>query len=370
MDLIESYLAERAAPGALIGVLEDGTRIRQAKPSTGRASMETIRADELMTREFERLHAPVQGLIVEGLTLLCGASKIGKSWLVLALCCAVAAGKPFLGRSTESGDVLYLALEDSPRRLQTRLRTLGEKPDGRLTLATRAHALDDGLLFDLEDWVGHAAQPRMIVIDTLQKIRGAAPSARVNAYADDYAVIGRLKAFADAHHLAVVLVHHLRKSADSEDPFDRISGTTGLMGAADTSILIARGRNSSDATVSFTGRDVWGNDFPIRMQGGRWQAVSPEALARETYESNPIVLTCRALLRGGGPVKISLQMFLDAGAREVGLPVAATKNELSRSLDALAPKLREYDGILLVTGKRVGNERGLILNRKGDSDDD
>lgn len=98
----------------------------------------------------------------------------------------------------------------------------------------------------------------MIVIDTLQKVRGAAVPARTNAYAADYDAMARLKAFADKNHVAVVLVHHLNKLRNVDDPYDKISGSTGLMGAADTTVLIARERGSDDATVSFTGRDSMG----------------------------------------------------------------------------------------------------------------
>lgn len=363
MNATEYLLERQASAGMQIGTLEDGTVVRQARAET-RPKMTGIDAETLLEKSFSRLSEPVGGFIVEGLTLLCGASKIGKSWLVLSLACAVAVGKPFLGRPTEQGSVLYLALEDSERRLKDRLLTLHENPGSALIFATQCRTLDDGLLDDLRDWVRGAKRPRLIIIDTLQKVRGNAIPARVNAYASDYAMMTRLKTFADENRIAIVLVHHLNKMRDVSDPYDRISGSTGLMGAADTTILIARERGSDDAKVTFTGRDVWGEDFMIRMRDGRWTAVSGEATEREAYESSPIVQTCRQLLGQsfGETVKISSQDFLDASVRVNGVLAAATKRELSTQLTALLPQLLQYDGILVSQGKRVGNQRGIYIS--------
>ena len=341
---------------------------RQEAPKPAALSgLSCINAEFLLQKEFAPLMEPVGGLIVEGLTLLVGASKIGKSWLALSMCCAVAEGKVFLGRSTQRGDVLYLALEDSQRRIKSRLETLHEQPGANLTFSTTAHPLDGGLLDDLREWVRQAKTPRLIVIDTLQKVRGNAISARSNAYAADYECIGTLKRFADENHIAIVLVHHLNKSKDVSDKYDKISGSTGLMGAADTAILVTRERNSTDATIAYTGRDVDGEDFNIRMEDGKWKAISPEAMEREMYESDPIVRLCRDLMRHcmGNQVRISLRAFKDAGAERLGAVVAATKNDLNRKLAALASQLERYDGITVTLGKRIGSERGIYLTKAG-----
>lgn len=367
-EALENFKRERRAkPGEVVEVLDDGTVIRQAKETTGGPRIHPISADDLMQKEFPLLHEPVRGLIVEGLTLLCGSSKIGKSWLVLSMACAVAAGKPFIGRSTEQGTVLYLALEDSQRRIQYRLGQLREEPGAALHFLTHAPTLDGGLLAALEDWVGETPTASLVVIDTLQKIRGGALPSRASAYAVDYDLMGRLKQFADSHHIAVVLVHHLNKLKDVSDPYDRISGSTGLMGAADTTILISRERGSDDATVSFTGRDVWGADFHLRMQEGRWQAISAEARAREAFEKDDLVRLIRDLADEaiGGVFKVSLQGLMDAAADRYGAVIAGTKNELSRRLEELAPGLEEYDGIVIQTGKRVGTERGIHIVKGG-----
>lgn len=347
------YLEERkAAPGEVLGLLEDGTVIRQAggrqvARGTEGKSLACVDAVDLMGKSFPCLSEPVGGLIVEGVTLLVGASKIGKSWLVLSLACAVAAGKPFLGRDTRQGDVLYLALEDSERRLQTRLKQLHENPGAALMFATECRTLEDGLIDELREWVQNKERPRLIIIDTLQKVRGGALPSRANAYAADYAMMGKLKAFADEYHIAVVLVHHLNKMKDVVDPYDRISGSTGLMGAADTTVMITRERGSDDAKVSFTGRDVWGDDFMIRTQEGRWTVLGETARAAEEYARSPIVQTCRELLKESfaGKCECTRQGFIDACARISGTIPAETKSKLPEAIRSLAPELLKRDGI-------------------------
>lgn len=330
------------------------------KPPT----LQTIDAADLAGKAFVPLVEPVRGLIVEGLTLLCGASKIGKSWLTLQMCRAVAAGAPFLGRQTDPGPVLYCAFEDSERRLQARLRKQGGEACALLQFATAALPLDAGLLEALEGWIGGNPGARLIVIDTLQKVRGAAPS-RANAYAEDYKVVGRLKAFADRHHVAVVLVHHCNKLRDVDDPFDRISGSTGLMGAADTAILIARQRGEDDATVTFAGRDVWGDDFRMRFEDCRWRVCDPAALARERYERAPIVQAVKAFMRQGvfdGTRCAAYEDFRQWAADACGLFVGVNQRETRQLLEDFAGQLERNDGILISLEKRVGTRRGFAAS--------
>ena len=336
-------------------------------PNPSEPRIRSVAAGNLMVKDFETLRMPVEGLIVEGLTLLCGASKIGKSWLVLQLCCAVATGEDFLGLRTQQGSVLYLALEDSERRLQLRLRQLGEDAS-RLThlhLATRCSTLGEGLLEELEEQFTRIGDLSMIVIDTLQKVRGCV-GGNQNAYTADYATMSSLKSFADRHHVALVLVHHLNKMKDAADPYDRINGSNALMGAADTTMLLSRQRNSDDASVTFTGRDVWGEDLLLHRDGVRWSAVSKQAREREAYLHDPIVITCRELLDESltaSTVKISSDDFRATALQRRGAHVADTNAVLIQRLRELTPLLEKYDGIQLFFDKRINGQRGFWIGR-------
>lgn len=335
-------------------------------PAVEPPTIHAVSADELNAKAFEPLVEPVKGLIVEGLTMLCGASKIGKSWLVLQMCAAVATGTPFLGRQTEPGAVLYLAYEDSERRIQSRLQRQGNAMGGNLQFDTHIITLDGGLLSALDGWIMSNPTAKLIVIDTLQKIRGQIPG-RANAYAADYEVMSKLKAFADKHHVAVVVVHHLNKMRDVDDPFDKISGSTGLMGAADSTVLVARKRDEDDATITYVGRDVWGDDFQIRFEDCRWKVCDPAVLERERYESSPAVKAIKLFVTQGtfdGTWACTYGDFREWAA-ERGFFIGATQTDAHRALERVTDKLALYDGINVQHDKRVGKGRGFRIVMKG-----
>ena len=195
----------------------------------------------------------VDGLLPRGLHVFAGPPKVGKSWLLLQLSLAVASGTRFWGLDTEQGTVLSLCLEDNHARLQKRISELTDDPPDALHLAVLSNSLADGLCDQLEAFLREHEDTNLIVIDTLQKIRGDNDG---NLYASDYQDIGMLKRLADEYGIAVVLVHHLRKR-EASDPHMMISGTTGLIGAADGSYVLCR-ENPGDveAQLYVRGRDI------------------------------------------------------------------------------------------------------------------
>lgn len=334
--------------------------VHEAKPTTpaGPPAIDAINAVDLANKEFAPLVQVVQDLIVEGCTLFCGASKIGKSWGMMQLAAAVSAGEPVWGRATTKGAVLYMALEDSARRLQYRLGKMGITPNENLNFQTQTITLAGGLVNALEGWIQAHADSRLIIIDTMQKVRGPAP-ARANAYALDYEFISPLKALADKYHVAVVLIHHLSKR-DADDPFDRISGSTGLMGAADTTILIARNRGEDTAKVTYTGRDVWGDGFEVRFENCRWQVCDPAALARERYENAAAVKVVKLFMAQGSFDPIRRVTFDDLGrfASENGLYIGTRPQEVRKAVEPFAEQLERYDGIRVEYCERVSGKSG------------
>jgi hypothetical protein len=215
----------------------------------------TITANSLKEKKFEPVKYVLPGFITEGVTVFAGKPKIGKSWLLYDVCLASAAGRFVLGNiKPAEGQVLYLALEDSQRRLKQRLQKLW--PDGSwpesLTLATEWRRADAGGLDDIASWCRSVTKPILIVIDTLEKFR---PVAKGNApaYSTDYSAITGLHKLAHSLGIAVVVVHHVRKM-EADDPFDTVSGTTGLTGAADTILILKR--QSGNVTLHARGRDI------------------------------------------------------------------------------------------------------------------
>ncbi len=251
------------------------------------ASTATFTAADLMAKVFPEPRWAVDGVIPEGATLLVGAPKKGKSWLVLAMGAAIAAGGVTLGKiPVAGGDVLYLALEDTERRLQERLRILldGEPAPDRLHIATRWPSLDDGAALHLDLWLGRHPDARLVVIDTLARLRSDKP-ANGSLYQADYATMVAFKTVADAHGVALVVVHHTRK-ADAEDPLDLVSGTTGIAGAADTILVLRRETSRADATLYVRGRDVPEADHALAFDAVtcRWNLLGDAAEYRLSEE--------------------------------------------------------------------------------------
>jgi hypothetical protein len=209
-----------------------------------------------MAKTFDAIKSVVPGIIVEGLTLFAGKPKIGKSWLLLHAAIAVATGGFTLGDiHCIEGDVLYCALEDSERRMKSRLGKLLGSRGGpkRLQIRTRMPRLSQSGLTVIVDWISSVANPRLIVIDTLAMVRAPKVKGQTD-YEADYQALLALRELAMQQGIAVVVVHHLRK-AEADDPFDTISGTLGLTGAADSVLVLKRDANGV-FTLHGTGRDL------------------------------------------------------------------------------------------------------------------
>ncbi len=249
--------------------------------------LQTVGADTLLYEPLEKPSFVVGGLIPTGLTLFCGSQKIGKSWLMLKLCLCVSQGIPLWDMPTQEGDVLYLCLEDTFCRIQDRLFRLTDEASGRLHFAVASDKLSDGLIVQLEDYLKEYPDSRLIVIDTLQKVRTASKD---NAYASDYGDISLIKDFADRHSLAVIVVHHIRKQNDS-DVFNKVSGTTGLTGSADaTFVLQQESRASNAAKLYVTGRDTPYQEFKLRFRDCSWELVERKEQEQLAKEAIPDVL--------------------------------------------------------------------------------
>ena len=222
---------------------------------SGPAYLPTLSMNELYEQVFPGKPPVVEGLLYPGVYLFVGAPKVGKSFLMAQLAYHVSLGLPLWGSAVRRGTVLYLALEDDYPRLQERLyRMFGADSTGSLRLSVNAQTLGGGLEKQLEGFVGEHPDTRLIIIDTLQKIREAGDERY--SYASDYEVITKLKRLADASGVCLLLVHHTRKQ-QADDRFDKISGTNGLMGAADGAFLLQKERRTdSAATLDISGRDL------------------------------------------------------------------------------------------------------------------
>jgi RecA-family ATPase len=213
---------------------------------------------------------------------------------VLDLCLAVAGGRETLGDVRPSqGDAIYLALEDNRRRLQRRVDKLlgafAETWPSRLTLSTDWRRMNEGGIDDLRDWCDSVQEPRLIVIDTLAKVRPTIIGKGGPTYDDDYRSIGDLHRLAKDRGIAIVLIHHVRKM-DAEDPIDTVSGTLGLTGAADTVLVLDR-RSDTGMTLYGRGRDIEEIETAIEFgrQTCRWTVRGEASDIRRSDERGRII---------------------------------------------------------------------------------
>ena len=216
--------------------------------------LKTVSMPELYDTVYPSRPPVIDGLLYPGTYILAGAPKLGKSFLMAQLAYHVSAGLPLWDYNVHMGSVLYLALEDDYGRLQKRLyQMFGVETSANLYLGTEAHILGMGLTDQLDGFVKDHPDTKLIIVDTLQKIRGDVNDKY--SYSTDYQDIVRLKAFTDRTGVCLMVVHHTRKQ-QSDDKFDMISGTNGLLGAADGGFLLSKEKRTSNmALLEITGRD-------------------------------------------------------------------------------------------------------------------
>ena len=216
--------------------------------------LHTVSMTELYQTTYASRPPIIDGLLYAGAYILAGAPKIGKSFLVAQLAYHVSAGSRLWNYKVHQGAVLYLALEDDFQRIQSRMFMMyGVEDSEKLYFATAANKVGQGLNDQLENFIKEHADTKLIIIDTMQKIREF--SGEAYSYASDYAIIGQLKQFADKHGVCLLIVHHTRKQP-AEDSFDMVSGTNGLSGSADGTLLMQKKKRTGlDATVDVVGRD-------------------------------------------------------------------------------------------------------------------
>ncbi len=232
----------------------------------------TIDGETLMTMPLKPINFIVENLLSEGLHILAGSPKVGKSWLALWLSVAVAKGEEVWGNKVEQGDTLYLCFEDSQIRIQNRLFDITDEATDTVNFCTESVLLGGELEDRIATFITEHPNTVLIIIDTLQMIRN---TSKDNNYASDYSDLTILKRLADKYGIAILLIHHLRKEND-KDPFNRISGTTGIQGAVDSSfILVEETRGSGVATLSCIGRDIDYREIKLkRDEDNVWQVVS------------------------------------------------------------------------------------------------
>lgn len=235
---------------------------------SGRKELNFISSIEIMNTPMKKQRFIVNEMIYPGLHILSGDPKIGKSWMMMDMCLSIAKGDKFLGRKTEKGHVIYMALEDTFVSLQSRMYELTDEPTDNLQYLLFANTLGNGLEENIKECKKKFMDLKMIVIDTLQKIRDTVEM----KYGADYRDLSSLKAIADELEIAIVLVHHNRKQHDP-NPNNMILGTNGIAGTADGLLVLTRNPDGRNAVLNISGRGAPSLEINLSRDSVKWKLL-------------------------------------------------------------------------------------------------
>ena len=331
---------------------------RQMQRMSDPTYLHTVSMNELYETVYRGRPPVIDGLLYSGTYLFAGAPKVGKSFFMAQLAYHISTGQKLWDYSVHQGTVLYLALEDDYQRLQERMsRMFGVEGTDNLHFAVYAKQLGAGLDEQLEKFIREHRDTRLVIIDTLQKIREVSTDAY--SYANDYDIVGRMKQFADKHGVCLLLVHHTRKQ-QAGDKFEMISGTTGLLGCADGAFLLQKEKRTDlSATLDIVGRDQPDQKLHLIRDADKliWQLDHAET---ELWKRppDPLLEKIAAVLTEDNPIWNGSATELAALLQEDMQP-----NILTRRLNVKAGELRnEYQ--IDYSIKRTRNGSAICLTRQ------
>ena len=314
--------------------------------------LKTIDADTLLSTPMRKTLFVVDGLIPQGLSVLSGSSKIGKSWLMLWLGIQVARGQPVWEFETHKSDVLYLCLEDTYARIQSRLYQITDEAPPELRIATTSFQIANGLEQQIEQYLSDFPKTKLVIIDTFQKVRDSkSTGGKSGMYAGDYDDVTALKNISDKYGIA--------------DPFNEVSGSTGITGAADTNFVLKRSRANETGTLLATGRDIAYQELTLKFDNRShlWELVERKDMEDIHREEIPKFIF--RLVDYISEIKewrgTATQLITQVNETEV------TPNVVTKILARFSSEVFQPQGIEYKT-KRTGTSR-LIYLKKNDGND-
>lgn len=337
-----------------------GGKIHQAVQDVIKANQDkykpltVVSAFDLNSHEYKRPEYIVDGILYPGLTIFAGPPKYGKSFLSLDLTCCVAAGNAFLDRPTKQGDVLYLDLEGKEWRTAERLTQLGYNlcPD-RLDHTYEADTIDQNLLRQLKEWIDSKSNPKLIIIDTMARIKGKVRRGE-DGYSAEYRFLTPLHDLALDKSISVICVTHTRKGNGLlvDDPMEMIHGSTAQFGTADNGWVLTGKREEATKVLHCSGRDYESIDLELEFSKGRWipQGTVEDMEKRRaaaSYNKDPAVRTIIYLVESnGGRWRGTMQWLFNEIASFTGEYPAADPTRLAHIVRSYMSLLKERNGIM------------------------
>ena len=321
-------------------------------------SLNTVTLPELYDTVYRPSITLIEDFLYSGVYLFVGPPKIGKSFFMAQLAYHVATGTKLWNYPVQRADVLYLSLEDDMARLQKRFsRMFGVNIDANLYLCTNSDSLSNGLELQLNSFLQDHQDTKLIIIDTLQKIREL--SGNSYSYSQDYFIISKLKAIAARHNICIMVVHHTRKLG-AEDRFDMISGTNGLLGAADGAMVLHKNKRTDlHASLSIVGREQQDQTLALEFlpQSCTWKFIHAQ---KDLWQepADPLLEKVASLLSDERPTwyGTATQLLAILSIHDM------KPNSFTRSLNVKADKLFNNYGVLY-TNQRTHNGRLITLHK-------
>ena len=335
--------------------------------------MQTVSMPELYEMVYPGKPPIIDHFLYPGTYLFVGAPKVGKSFMMAQIAYHVSSGTPMWNYSVRKGTVLYLALEDDYRRLQERLyRMFGTETTPDLFFSVASKSLNEGLLDQLDTFMHEHPETSVVIIDTLQKVREA--EGDTYSYARDYDIIAGLKAFADKTGICLILVHHTRKQK-SDDNFDRISGTNGLLGAADGAFIMYKSKRSDgDATIEVSGRDQPDKKFMLTRNKETlcWE-LSGEKSPEYTEPPEPVLEAIGGFINADNPTwegtatELIEKLELDIKPNALSLKLNVNAGKLYNLYFVQYSNSRSHKGRKITL--RYDEDHPIIVEPESDTDD-
>ena len=335
-------------------------------------------AQEITTMNIKPVNWLVEDLFPTGLSIICGASKIGKSWFVQNLCLSISNGEKFLDKPTNKNACWYMALEDDESLSQARLKMMlqGKNAPGNFFISYEIYPMDKvdkdrpTLMEYITENIKRNPEIKCVIVDTFQKVRSASAYGE-SMYAHDYRDISTLKKLADELQIAIILIHHTNKMKDRDtdgDPFAKISGTNGLMASADCIFLLDRKRGEHEVQFAFTGRKIRCGTWMLSqnekdMTWSKLGTAEEEAYKKKVKEhnNNPYVITIKHLLATyDGDWIGSSTKFIEELAKLYpnGMPINPQPISVGRELNELTNDLKQLDEIIHLNTNTNGGING------------
>lgn len=323
---------------------------------------------------IERIDFIIDNLLSPGLSMLAAAPKIGKSWFSLLMCLCVAQGIKFLDYDTKRCNCLYFALEDSDNRMKYRIKQIydGQKLPCTFNYCTEVNDLSNGLMEQLELIYDSMKDLRLLVIDTLQCIRGQYSNKDGGVYGYDYKELNLLKTFAKAHNLSILLIHHTSKIDNPSNPFDSVSGTRGVTAALDLMMVIKKDNvMDKQAKLFIRGRDIGDDAYVMEMKNCKWIKIGTleemeEQDALQKYRANPVVMAINKAVEESGEWRGRMSELIELADKN-GIYISLTPQKLTSEVSALEYQLNRIDNIQHGTINNGSGSKSHIFRKVNDT---